>query len=168
MTEARNIAIKTVTAHQQPEIDYCYAVRRAVFVEEQRVPMEIEMDDKDETATHILATLNGAAIGAARIVFLGDVPPLLPSGNGRTTVGKIGRVCVLPTHRGRGIGRQIVLFAVEEIKRMIGSGSGGKVQLGAQCHAMTFYESMGFEVIPGGEEYMDAGGVPHRDMQMML
>ena len=44
----------------------------------------------------------------------------------------------------------------------------GTATLGAQVHALAFYESMGFALVPGGEEYMDAAGVPHRDMEMRL
>jgi len=173
-------------------MSHCHAVRRAVFIEEQNVPPDVEMDDRDATATHILATCDGMAIGAARVVFVDeevqvngdgdDIDDDGESGQGtRTTVkvGKIGRVCVLKSHRGRGYGRRIVLFAVDEIRRMVGDGNGngsnggnecsfgGVARLGAQVHALKFYESMGFQLIPG-KEYMDAGGVPHRDMQLIL
>ena len=55
--------------------------------------------------------------------------------------------------------------AIQELRRILGTG--GKAQLGAQTHALKFYESMGFALVPG-EEYMAAGGVPHRDMELTL
>lgn len=191
------IAIRTVRQDEPEMMSLCHSVRRRVFIEEQNVPPEIEMDDDDAAATHVLATRDGMAVGAARIVWVdddagdgdaggddGDGTSNCDTCNGnrqsgqdaKVKVGKIGRVCVLKSQRGRGYGRQIVLFAAEEIRRVVGggsdtgSGSGGGTgiaKLGAQVHALKFYESMGFELLPG-EEYMDAGGVPHRDMQRIL
>lgn len=150
--------IRAITA-EQPEIQGCYSVRRRVFVEEQRVPAEIEMDENDQTATHILAALGGeesVPVGAARIVYVGG-----------GKVGKIGRVCVLSEHRKKGIGRQIVMFAVEQIRKDVGVNCGAIAKLGSQVHAVQFYKSMGFE-LTDGDEYMDGGGIPHRDMIMHL
>ena len=148
--------IRAITA-EHPDIQGCYSVRRRVFVEEQRVPAEIEMDENDETATHILATLGDESVpvGAARIVYVDD-----------GKVGKIGRVCVLSEHRKKGIGRQIVLFAVEQIRKDVGVNC-AIAKLGSQVHAVQFYKSMGFE-LTDGDEYMDGGGIPHRDMVMHL
>mmetsp|Transcript_25106 Transcript_25106/g.36856 ORF Transcript_25106/g.36856 Transcript_25106/m.36856 type:complete len:215 (+) Transcript_25106:87-731(+) len=150
------VLLEAFTASQQAEkIKSCFAIRKSVFIEEQSVPVEIEMDSLDDTATHILATdkQTGSPCGAARLVVLDG-----------TDIGKIGRVCVLSTKRGQGIGRKIVLFAVEQLK---GPLRCSKAKLGAQVHALSFYESMGFKLIPG-EEYMAAGGVPHRDMEIIF
>jgi predicted GNAT family N-acyltransferase len=155
--ENGEISIKSFTV-QDPEIDSCYAIRNAVFIQEQNVPVEIEMDSYDGTAIHILAYCNGEVCGAARLIISEDEAP-------GTQVGKIGRVCVLASHRRRGIGRKVMEFAVEELRRSLRSG--GKARLGAQTHALAFYESVGFRLIPG-DNYMAAGGVPHRDMEMVL
>lgn len=129
-------------------------MRNEVFIQEQKVPIEIEMDSYDKTALHILATCKGQPCGAARLVVSEE-----------TKTGKIGRVCVLSSKRGNGIGRNIMEHTVQELRQILGTG--GKAQLGAQTHALKFYESMGFELVPG-EEYMAAGGVPHRDMELTL
>jgi predicted GNAT family N-acyltransferase len=128
-----------------------------------QVPAEVERDDQDAAATHVLATLGGEVCGAARLLVAEDGPA-----GGR--VGKIERVCVLAGWRSRGVGRDVVRFAVEQLRGPLGCGT---AKLGAQVHALEFYESMGFALVPGGvhgrgEEYMDAAGVPHRDMEMRL
>ena len=148
--------IRAITA-EQPDIQGCYSVRRRVFVEEQRVPAEIEMDENDQNATHILALGDESVpVGAARIVYVDG-----------GKVGKIGRVCVLSEHRKKGIGRQVVMFAVEQIQKDVGVNCGAIAKLGSQVHAVQFYKSMGFE-LTDGDEYMDGGGIPHRDMIMHL
>uniref|UniRef100_A0A7S0ADP3 Glucosamine 6-phosphate N-acetyltransferase n=1 Tax=Minutocellus polymorphus TaxID=265543 RepID=A0A7S0ADP3_9STRA len=155
---APSVTIRAITA-DHPDIQGCYSVRNRVYVEEQKVPAEIERDENDQTATHILATSGDAnvPVGAARVVYVDD-----------GKVGKIGRVCVLPEHREKGIGRQVVLFAVEQIRKNVGVNCGAKAKLGSQVHALEFYKSMGFELTEG-DEYMDAGGgIPHRDMIMNL
>jgi ElaA protein len=85
------------------------------------VPAEIERDDQDAAATHILACKpSGEACGAARLLVDG------PAG-GR--VGKIGRVCVLKEERSRGVGRAVMQFAVELLRGPLGCS---KAKLGAQ------------------------------------
>jgi len=163
----------------------CYEVRQSVFIEEQQVPIDIEIDADDKIATHILATMlleegdggSSAAtvvVGTARIVYYNTKEE-----GGKDRVGKIGRVCVMKEHRGNGYGRAIVLFALEEIRKAFsvgsttntddcgGGGGGGMAKLGAQVHTLKFYESMGFEIIPNTSEYIEAG-IPHRDMQQQV
>ena len=75
----------------------------------------------------------------------------------KDVLGKIGRVAVLPEMRGRGIGKDLVLFAVDELRRRGAS----RAMLGAQTHALGFYEALGFSGF--GPEFMDAG-ILHREM----
>ena len=65
----------------------CHAIRRAVFIEEQAVPEDLEIDDLDGEAIHLLAVTGGRAVGTARILLAGET-------------GKIGRVAVLADQRG--------------------------------------------------------------------
>lgn len=149
--EPEEILVRSLKA-SDPEIEQCYEMRNEVFIQEQQVPIEIEMDSYDRTAVHILATYKNKPCGAARLVVSDD-----------KKMGKIGRVCVLSRHRRKGIGRKVMEHAIQELRRILEKG--GKVKLGAQTHALKFYESMGFQLVPG-EEYMAAGGVPHRDMEL--
>ncbi len=131
------------------DIATCRALRRIVFIEEQSVPEADEIDDLDDIAIHLLATDNGAPIGSARLLVDGGT-------------GKIGRVCVLASHRGRGIGADLIRAAVARFEQMPGIT---RVKLGAQTHALDFYARMGFAAY--GPLYMDAG-IEHRDMVLTL
>lgn len=127
------------------DIATCRALRRTVFIEEQGVPEADEIDGLDDTAVHLLARQDGVAIGAARLLTLGEI-------------GKIGRVCVLPGARGAGIGAALTRAAVAHFRDVPGVSA---AKLGAQTHAIGFYEKLGFAAV--GPEYMDAG-IAHRDM----
>jgi predicted GNAT family N-acyltransferase len=115
------------------------SVREAVFVVEQGVPPEIELDEWDTQCDHALAfTPGGCAVGTGR---------LLPDGH-------IGRMAVLGEWRGRGVGGALLAALVERaaergMKRLL---------LNAQTHAVPFYARYGFVVF--GAEFMEAD-IPH-------
>lgn len=121
-------------------------VRRAVFVEEQKVPAEIELDEFDAVSLHALAF-----DGAGRVVGTGR---LLPDGH-------IGRMAVLRQARGVGVGGAL-LAALMQAARARGDR---EVVLSAQTHAMPFYRRFGF--VAEGDEYDDAG-IPHRVMRLVF
>ena len=130
------------------DIDTALAIRRSVFIEEQGVSFNEDVDGKDPDAIHLLASDGDHALGTARILISGKV-------------GKIGRVAVLKRARGRGIGKALVLFAVDELRRRGAS----RAILGAQTHALGFYEALGFAAF--GPEFIDAG-MAHREMVQEL
>ena len=138
----------TLEIARTEDLDTCLALRRVVFVEEQAVPEELERDEHDATALHLLARLDGRPVGTARMLLRGDA-------------GKIGRVCVLREMRGTGVGAALIRAAVEEL-RALGLR---RAKLGSQVHAIPFYEKLGFAA--EGPVYDDAG-IPHRDMAMTL
>jgi predicted GNAT family N-acyltransferase len=127
------------------DFETCFQLRRVVFIDEQDVPIEEEIDEYDRTAIHLLARDESGPVGTARIVVAGDT-------------AKIGRVCVLATARGRGVGAALIRKALE-----IAGGLEGVTQakLGAQVQAIGFYAALGFDV--SGPTYLDAG-IEHRDM----
>lgn len=127
----------------------CHAIRRVVFIDEQAVPEELEMDDLDGEAIHLLATVDGRPAGTARLLL-------------RDEVGKIGRVAVLADQRGTGLGAALIRAALEELRAVPGITT---AKLGAQTHALGFYERLGFTAF--GPVYDDAG-IPHRDMTRPL
>ena len=130
------------------DITACQRIRRKVFIEEQGVAEDIEMDGLDHTAVHLLAQDGGRMLGTARLVISGET-------------GKIGRVAVLPENRGQGLGKALMLKALEEL-----STRGVKTaKLGSQKHAVGFYQALGFAVV--GPEYMEAG-IAHRTMVISL
>jgi predicted GNAT family N-acyltransferase len=121
-------------------------VRRAVFVEEQSVPAEIELDAFDPVSLHALAfDRAGSVVGTGR---------LLPDGH-------IGRMAVLRPARGTGVG-SAVLAALMQAARARGDR---EVLLSAQTHAIAFYARFGF--VAEGEVYDDAG-IPHRRMRRVF
>jgi predicted GNAT family N-acyltransferase len=120
-------------------------IRLAVFVEEQRVPREIEMDEHDAASVHALAYDDGAVVGTGRL--LSD--------------GHIGRMAVLKAHRAHGVGGAILLRLIEEARRR----GMREVVLSAQTHALEFYRKHGFA--PRGPVYIEAG-IPHREMRLAL
>ena len=127
----------------------CYAIRHAVFVDEQNVPVELERDELDETAIHLLATDDGVPVGAARIVVKEDT-------------GKIGRVCVLKTARGTGLGAALIMAALDQLRD---DPSVTRAVLGAQVTAVGFYEKLGFSAY--GDVFDDAG-IDHQMMGLAL
>jgi predicted GNAT family N-acyltransferase len=131
------------------DIATCQRLRRVVFIEEQGVSEADEVDGLDDSAIHLLAVEGDVPVGTARLLVKG-------------TVGKIGRVCVLPAARGAGLGAKLILAALEELRRQPGVS---EAYLGAQSHATGFYEKLGFVV--EGEEFLDAG-IPHRHMRRAL
>lgn len=131
------------------DITTCRMLRRKVFIEEQGVSEADEIDNKDEDAIHLLAMVDGVPMGSARLLVAGEV-------------GKIGRVCVLPAARGMGLGAALMRAAVAELRRQPGITG---ARLGAQTHALGFYERLGF--VAQGPIYDDAG-IPHRDMVLIF
>ena len=126
--------------------DKLRAVRRAVFIEEQHVPEELEWDDGDERAYHVLATsTEGDAIGTGRLKL----------------DGQIGRMAVARDWRRRGVGAAI-LQSLIELARKEGCSV---VRLHAQTHALDFYARQGFIAV-GGE--FEEAGIPHCAMELRL
>ena len=140
-----------MTAHitRTDDLAACHAIRRVVFIDEQAVPEELEMDDLDGEAIHLLATVDGRPAGTARLLL-------------RDEVGKIGRVAVLADRRDTGLGAALIRAALDELRAVPGVTT---AKLGAQVHALGFYERLGFTAF--GPVYDDAG-IPHRDMTRPL
>ena len=120
-------------------------IRLVVFVREQGVPPELEMDEIDVRCVHALAFDGERAIATGR---------LLPD-------GRIGRMAVLHEFRGKGVGGAVLTKLMEAAK----SRGDREVVLSAQVHALPFYMAYGF--MPTSEVY-DEAGIPHRDMRRAL
>ena len=120
------------------------AIRRKVFVEEQQVPEEEEMDAFDETSVHLLArSSDSGLIGCARIM----------------PTGQIGRMAVLREFRGGGVGSLLMTAALKEAKGQ----NFETVFLHAQCHAEAFYSRFGF--VACGDIF-DEAGIEHVRMTL--
>ena len=121
-----------------------FAIRMRVFVREQRVPAAIELDRDDNRAIHFLATYDGRAVGTARVVW-------------HHGSAKIGRMAVLKSYRGKGVGKKLLQRAVATAKKL----GVRTIYLHAQVPVIEFYEKLGFRCV--GAVFAEAG-IPHRKM----
>ncbi|MFD1504104.1 GNAT family N-acetyltransferase [Georgenia yuyongxinii] len=154
------VAVVRVTTREQ--LEQAWEVRMEVFVDEQQVPTEEEIDDLDTAATtsHVLAvdTATGAVIGTARLLSEADHPGEV----------HLGRLAVRAAARSRGVGARLVvaiegLALAEHAVRGAAPGTlAVTVVLSAQEAAMGFYARLGYAVV-NGERYLDAG-IWHQDM----
>ena len=127
----------------------CLSLRRTVFIEEQNVPENEEVDGDDPNCDHILLTISDDPVGAARLKYYDNFV-------------KVQRVCVLKKYRGQGIGSNIINFIIKHIEK---NDIRNSVRLGSQIHALEFYKGLGF--VEFGEEYLDAG-ILHKDMEYQI
>ena len=122
-------------------------VRETVFIDEQRVPRELEFDDRDALCVHVLA-------------FDGD----LPVGTGRLDLdygGKVGRVAVVATHRLFGIGTAVM----EALHGAARERNQSRLWCNAQLTAVPFYERLGY--VSSGPVFVEAG-IDHLRMDYVL
>ena len=128
-------------------------VRLQVFVVEQKVPAEIEMDALDPECVHVIAEdTYGRVIGTGR---------LLPAENAAMPVSRIGRMAVYAEWRSKGVGAALLKALVDEATRR----GDRQIVLHAQIHAEAFYARHGF--VREGEVYKEAG-IAHIDMRRVL
>ncbi|WP_318489646.1 GNAT family N-acetyltransferase [Photobacterium leiognathi] len=120
-------------------------VREQVFIQEQQIDPEIEFDDLDSEAVHVLVMDGEQPLGTGRI--LAD--------------GHIGRIAIMKAARGQGLGAKVVQALVEYAQQQ----GYPRVDLGAQTHAIDFYRKLGF--MPYGDEFMEAN-ILHQAMEQML
>lgn len=125
------------------------SIRYEVFVNEQNVPEDVEVDELEDKSHHVVLYEENQPVGTARIYHRGD------------GVYKIQRVAVLKKYRKKGIGAKLM----KECELQINKLRGTKITLGAQLQALSFYEGLGYTA--EGPEFMDAG-IPHREMTKML
>ncbi len=137
--------IKSVTCdYQDNKSDIC-KIRFEVFVDEQNVSEELEIDGLDDEAKHVLAYIDDEPIGTGRI--LSD--------------GHIGRVAVLKKYRGLGIGNSVM----RELIKWAQQNKLKKLWLSSQWHAHSFYIDLGF--VCEGDIYEEAG-IDHIKMYRTL
>ena len=126
--------------------DQCLDIRMKVFVDEQNVPPDIEVDEYEDVCTHfVLFDDSGEAAGTVRYRPLED------------GMVKVERMAVLKDHRGKKYGYDLM----EGVHQHARSAGFLKSRLGAQVHAIPFYEKLGYEV--ASDEFDDAG-IPHKYM----
>jgi predicted GNAT family N-acyltransferase len=154
--------VRVRRAESAADLRAAFALRTEVFVVEQHVPAEVELDaaDDDPATVHVLAEAAGAVVGTGRL--LGD-----PTHPGEV---HIGRVAVARAARGGGVGEAVMaaLEAIAIAEHAVAGPDGTRrvrVALSAQEQAVGFYERLGYAV--GGRRHLDAG-IWHRDAAKVL
>lgn len=125
------------------------SIRMTVFVDEQNVPKEEEIDEFEHISTHFIAyDDNGMALATARYRIVDSIV-------------KVERVAVLKDARGLGVGKQLMLFLENDALQQ----GYTQFKLGAQTHAISFYEALGYTAY--GDQFLDAG-IPHYFMKKQV
>lgn len=125
----------------EEQLQQAFSIRKKVFVEEQNVPEEEELDSfdvLDGPCEHVLLTEAGIACGTGRVRLVDDY-------------GKLQRVAILQEYRKHGFGK-VIISKLEELAATKGAK---KAKLDAQVHAIGFYEKLGYTV--QSEVFLDAG-----------
>lgn len=125
------------------------AIRYKVFVDEQKVPVDLEIDDYEDSSLHLVLYEKSKPVATARIYEQSN------------DTYKVQRVAVLKEYRTRGIGT----ILMREIEKKVKMHKADKLTLGSQNTAIPFYEKLGYKI--SSTEFMDAG-IPHHSMTKSL
>lgn len=137
--------LKCFPVGNDDDMRYCMALRHEIFVQEQNVPEELEIDGQDAAARHFAARTEDRIIATCRVRLMGSA-------------AKIERVAVAKKFRRQGVGAILMKYVMGELRK---TANIALFKLSAQADAVPFYERLGFHT--HGPEYMDAG-MPHYDM----
>ncbi|WP_397327965.1 GNAT family N-acetyltransferase [Paenibacillus arenilitoris] len=121
------IDVIKVTTDEQ--LEDAFRVRKTVFVKEQGVAEEVELDEYDDVADHVVAYVGGEPVGTGRVRIVDDV-------------AKLERICVLASHRKHSLGKTIM----KELEAIAAGKGVAKAKLHGQVQAAPFYEKLGYEI----------------------
>ncbi|MGG3888406.1 GNAT family N-acetyltransferase [Metabacillus fastidiosus] len=138
--------IEIVTTDKQ--LEDAFNIRKIVFVEEQKVPIEEEIDQFENEADHLVLYDGEKPVGAARFRVVDEY-------------GKLERICILKDYRNKGAGSLIM----EYLENLASQRGLNKIKLNAQTKAVPFYERFGYKTV--SELFMDAG-IPHVTMTKII
>jgi len=139
--------LKIQIVKNQKEFGDVIAIRKKVFIEEQNVPIDIEIDGLDGEAEHVIAYVGGEPIGCARIRF--------------NTYAKLERIAIVEKYRGQGFGIQLTDFLIGYCKQK----NVDEIQLHAQMYTADFYKKLGF--LERGKTFFEAD-IEHIEMYMKI
>jgi predicted GNAT family N-acyltransferase len=133
------VEVRVVTNNEQ--LKDVFDIRIRVFVNEQNVSMEEEIDEFEDVSTHFLLYDEEKPVGTGRFRIVDGV-------------GKVERICILPSHRKGGNGK-LIMKKIEQFAKEKGIN---KLKLHGQTHAEEFYKKLGYETV--SDVFMEAG-IPH-------
>lgn len=150
------MSLRAIEITSREELERAWAIRFEVFVDEQKVPAEIEIDDidTDPTTTHVLIVDGDTDVATGR---------LLVDAEGHL---HIGRVAVRKAARGTGAGKLVMNSLAKLACEKFGHDGSVSIEISAQEQAMPFYENLGYTV-KDGRRYLDAG-IMHQDMVLTV
>lgn len=122
-----NLEIKKV--NNKDDLEKTIEIRKNVFIKEQNVPLDIEIDGLDSEAEHFIAYLDDEPIGCARI-------------RTNKNYAKLERIAIIKKHRGKGFGRQLTDFLIDYCKHK----NFHEISLHAQSYVSDFYKKHGFKI----------------------
>jgi len=139
---------KRVTTEE--ELKRVFELRREVFIEEQSVPVELELDEDDKRAIHFIVQTPEAVVGTCRLLLVND------------SLAKVQRMAIKKEYRSKGVGSRLLSevmdFAKQEgLKELL---------LHAQTHAVDFYKNNGFNVL--SDDIIEEAGIAHLKMNKIL
>jgi predicted GNAT family N-acyltransferase len=140
--------IEVRAARDDEEVSAALALRHAVFVVEQHVPVADEVDGRDDAGLHLVAVEDGAVVATCRLLHEG------------ATV-KLSRMAVAASARGRGIASALLHEAEQRAREQRAQ----RLALSAQTDALGLYERAGY--VAYGRRFMDAG-IEHLMMEKRL
>lgn len=118
------------------DLEKMYKLRKEVFVDEQKIPIEFEKDEKDELkdTVHVGVFLDKELVATARIMNFND------------DIVYFGRACVSKKSRGLGVGKFLFLNMEKTVIDNKKSNEKRTIKFSAQYHALKFYEMLGYIV----------------------
>lgn len=147
------MAAVIIHVNNETQLKECLDIRKEVFVVEQKVPMDLEIDEYDvigDQVHHVLIEVEGEPAATGRLIYYVD------------NAAKMQRIAVRKEYRSQGIGK-VLLLGMEALARELGLT---KSVLDAQCQAEPFYKKSGYETI--STEPFDDAGIPHVRMTKPL
>ncbi|SEO51450.1 Acetyltransferase (GNAT) domain-containing protein [Amphibacillus marinus] len=140
--------MKVIEAASEGQVKDAFAVREQVFIQEQGIDPNIEMDQADQAAIHIVGYVADTPVAVARMRIVGQT-------------GKVQRVAVLAPYRNKGYGKTLML----ELEQIAAKHHLIKTVLNAQAHAIDFYKSLNYNVT--SDLFLEAG-IEHVSMEKLL
>lgn len=140
----------------EEELKLAFDLREEVFVDEQKVPVEYEIDERDslDDTVHVGVFENNEILATARIM------------NINKDVVYFGRACVKKSCRGKGVGKFLFLKMEETVKNSKKENEKKIIKFSAQYHAMTFYEMLGYS--KDNEDIFVEVGIEHIKMSKIV
>ena len=139
-------SLKIKEVNNKYDLEKVIEIRKNVFIKEQNVPLEIEIDGLDPEAEHFIAYLDDKPIGCARI---------------RTNKNyvKLERIAILKKHRGKGFGTVLTKFLIDYCR----NENFGEIILHSQTYVVDFYKKLGFKI--RGKPFFEAD-IEHFEMYL--